>query len=114
MHRELRSGVFSFRLFLIRQVLEVLLNLRAVLLRVLFVPRLGDGIPIALRKGLILPIGFGIFIWKSRGETAALDAVALAGAAAGRVRPLTLPLPLSLRLPLALLSLTLTRLAWLS
>src|SRR5258705_2650216 len=112
------SSLFSC-LFLIRQVLQILLDLRAVFFRIRFISRLRDRIPIPQRQSLILPIALGIFIRQRRAEAAALDAVAIAGAATGIVRPvalLILPLglarlPLALLLSLALLTLTLLTLS---
>src|SRR6185503_20792405 len=73
--------VISFpSIFLIRQVLQILLDLRAVLLRIFVIARLRDRIAIALRQRLVLAVAVFIFARQCSREAAALDAVAIAGA----------------------------------
>src|SRR5205823_2201643 len=98
---------------LIRQILQILLNLRAIFFRILFVPRLRNRIAIALWQALILPVIFGIFVWQRCAEAPALNAVSIARAAIGIVGPIAL-LRLALTLTLALLPLALLTLAFLS
>src|SRR5258706_6671734 len=92
------------RILLIRQILQILLDLRAVFFRILFVPRLRNRIAIPLRQALILPIIFRIFIRQRGAEASALNAISIAGAAIGIVGPIAF---LRLALTLALLALAL-------
>src|SRR6266850_114303 len=100
------SSLFSC-LFLIRQILQILLDLRAVFFRILFISRLRDRIPIPQWQSLVLPIALAIFARQCRAETSTLDAVSIACTAIRIIWPialLILPLPLALLLAFALLS----------
>src|SRR5437868_14524536 len=94
---------FSFGFVLIRQILQILLDLRAIFFRILFISRLRNRIAIPLRQALILPIILRIFIWQRRTEAPALDAISIARAAIGIVGPIAF-LRLALTLTLTLLS----------
>src|SRR5258706_2004343 len=69
------------RILLIRQILQILLDLRAIFFRILFISRLRDGIAIPLRQALILAVIFGILVWQRRAKAPALNAVSIPGAA---------------------------------
>src|SRR5258706_5197908 len=76
------------RILLIRQILQILLHLRPIFFRILFVPRLRNRVAIPLRQALILAVIFGILVLQRCTEAPALNAISIAGAAIGIVGPI--------------------------
>src|SRR5438876_7197457 len=97
-----RISALFFGFFLIRQVLQILLDLRAIFFWIPVVARLSDRVAVALRQALVLAVAFLILTWQSSAEAAALDAIAIAGAAVGVVGAVAFLIALILSLALLL------------
>src|SRR5881392_3018250 len=77
--------ISSFRLILISQVFQVLLDLGPVFFGIFFAARLSEGVAVALGEGLVCAVVALLVVGGGAGEAAALDALAVAGAFVGIV-----------------------------